>query len=59
MIHKYTPDCVWGEHRRMMFENMVLRKIFGRKKRKVTGEWSKSHNEFYELSAPNIIRVEK
>jgi len=39
---------------------MVLRKIFGRKRRKVRGEGSKLHNEeLYELSAPNIVRVDK
>ena len=42
-----------------MFENRVLRRIFGPKRDEVTGEWRKLHNE--ELSAvyssPNIIRV--
>jgi hypothetical protein len=31
-----------------VFENRVLRKIFGRKRDEVTGEWRKLHNE--ELS---------
>ena len=49
-----------GEKRLSVCENMVLRKIFGRKRGKVTGEWSKLHNEkLYELSAPYIIRVNK
>jgi len=43
----------------MVFENRVLRKIFGPKRDEVTGEWRKLHNE--ELndlhSSPNIIRV--
>jgi hypothetical protein len=45
-----------GENRLSACENMVLRKIFGRKRRKVTGGWSKLHNEkLYELSALNVI----
>jgi hypothetical protein len=33
------------EHRLRMFENIALRKIFGPKRDKVTGEWRKLHNE--------------
>jgi hypothetical protein len=44
-----------------VFENRVLRSIFGPKRDEVTGEWIKLHNE--ELSclycSPNIIRVTK
>jgi len=44
-----------------MFENMVLRRIFGPKRDEVTGEWRKLHNE--ELNdlycSPNIFRVIK
>jgi len=44
-----------------VFENMVLRGIFGRKVGEVTGEWRKLHNE--ELNdlycSPNIVRVIK
>jgi hypothetical protein len=36
------------EHRLRVFENRVLRRIFGPKKDEVTGEWRKLHNE--ELS---------
>jgi hypothetical protein len=44
-----------------VFENKVLRGIFGPKRDGVTGEWRRLHNkELYALySSPNIIRVIK
>ncbi|KAJ4448881.1 hypothetical protein ANN_00272 [Periplaneta americana] len=42
------------EQRLRVFENKVLRKIFGAKRDEVTGEWRKLHNA--ELHAPDIIR---
>jgi hypothetical protein len=33
------------EHRMRVFEKMVLRRIFGPKRDKVTGEWRKLHSE--------------
>ena len=44
-----------------MFENRVLKKIFGPKRDEVTGEWRKLHNEELNdlYSSPNIIRVIK
>jgi hypothetical protein len=33
------------EHRLRVFENRVLRRIFGLKMDEVTGEWRKLHNE--------------
>jgi hypothetical protein len=49
------------ERRLRVFENMVLRRIFGPKRDEVTGEWRKLHNEdFYGLFClPYIIRVVK
>ncbi|KAJ4428674.1 hypothetical protein ANN_25667 [Periplaneta americana] len=46
------------EHRLKVFENKVLRKIFGAKRDEVTGEWKKLHNtELHALySSPDIIR---
>jgi hypothetical protein len=49
------------ERRLRVFENRVLRRIFGSKRDEVTGEWRKLHTE--ELSnlyfSPNILRVIK
>jgi hypothetical protein len=44
-----------------VFENRVLRRIFGPKRDEVTGDWRKLHNEeFHNLySLPNIIRMIK
>ena len=33
------------EHRLRMFQNRVLRRIFGPRRDEVTGEWRKLHNE--------------
>jgi hypothetical protein len=49
------------EHSLRVFENRVLRRIFGPKRDEVTGEWRKLHNE--ELRdlcfPPSIIRMTK
>ena len=44
-----------------MFENSVLRSVFGPKRDEVTGEWRKLHNEELRdlYSLPNIMRVVK
>jgi hypothetical protein len=44
-----------------VFENRVLRRIFGPKRDEVTGEWRKLHNEEFRdfYSSPNIIRIMK
>jgi hypothetical protein len=44
-----------------VFENMVLRKIFGPKRDEVTGEWRNLHNEeLLDLySSPSIVRIIK
>jgi hypothetical protein len=49
------------EQRLGVFENRVLRRIFGRKRDEVTGEWTKLHNEeFHDLYySPSIIRIMK
>jgi hypothetical protein len=49
------------EHRLGVFENRVLRTIFGPKRDEVTGEWRQLHNEkLHDLySSPSIIRIIK
>jgi len=44
-----------------VFENRVLRRIFGAKRDEVTKEWRKLHNEELNdlYSSPNIVRVLK
>jgi len=44
-----------------VFENGVLRRVFGPKRDEVTGEWRRLHNEdLYDLcSSPNIVQVMK
>ena len=52
---------LWEERKLRVFQNMVLRRIFGPRKDEVTGEWRRLHNE--ELtdlySSPNIVPVTK
>ena len=49
------------ERRLRVFENRVLRRVFGPKRDEVTGEWRKLHNkELSDLySLPDIVRVVK
>ena len=49
------------ERRLRVFENTVLRRVFGPKRDEVTGEWRKLHNEELNdlYSLPNIVRVVK
>jgi len=52
---------LWEERKLRVFENMVLRRIFGPRRDVVTGEWRRLHNdELNDLhSSPNIVRVIK
>ena len=49
------------ESKLRVFENMVLRRIFGPRRDEVTGEWRRLHNEELSdlYSSPNIVRVIK
>jgi hypothetical protein len=49
------------EHRLRVFENRVLRRIFGPKRDEVTGDWRRQHNEVLNdlYSSPTTIRVIK
>ena len=57
-----TWSLILREERKLrVFENMVLRRIFGPRRDEKTGEWRRLHNE--ELNdlycSPNIVRVTK
>jgi len=55
-----TLSLTLQEERKLkVFENMVLRRIFGPRKDEVTGEWRRLHNEELNdlYSSPNIVRV--
>jgi len=49
------------ERRLRMFENRVLRRIFGPKRNEVKGEWRKLHNEELNdlYSSLDIVRLKK
>ena len=49
------------KHRLRVFENRVLRRVFGPKRDEVTGEWIKIYNENLSdlYSLPNTVRVVK
>ena len=49
------------EHRLRLFENRLLRKIFGPNRDEIIGEWKRLHNKgLYDLySSPNLIPVIK
>jgi len=52
---------LWEERKLRVFENMVLRRIFGPRRYEVTGEWMRLHNEELNdlYSSLNIVRVIK
>jgi hypothetical protein len=56
-----TWSVTWREERRLrVFENRVLRRIFGPKRDDVTGECRKLHNEeLNDLYSPSMFRAIK
>ena len=52
---------LWEEGKLRVFENKVLRRIFGPRRDEVMGEWRRLHNEeLHDLyCSPNIVRVIK
>jgi hypothetical protein len=53
--------AVREKHNLRVFENRVLRRIFGSKRDELTGGWRKLHNEeLHNLySSPSVIRIIK
>jgi hypothetical protein len=49
------------EQRPRVFENRMLRRIFGPKKDEIIGEWRRLHNKDLNdlCSSPNMVRVIK
>ena len=49
------------ERKLSVFENVVLRRVFGPRRGEVTGEWRRLHNEELNdlYSSSNIVRVIK
>ena len=49
------------ERKLRVFENKVLRRLFGPRRDEVTGEWRRLHSEELNdlYSSPNIVRVIK
>jgi hypothetical protein len=53
----YGCEALREEHRLRVFENRVLRRIFGPQRDEVTREWRKLHNEkLHDLDySPSIL----
>jgi hypothetical protein len=60
-VWNLVSDIEEGTYRLRVFENRVLRRIFGPKKDEVTGEWRKLHSEELRdvYSSIGIIRIIK
>jgi hypothetical protein len=60
-IHYCLEKTQREERKLRVFENMVLRRIFGLRRDEVRGKWRRLHNEELNdlYSSPNIVRVIK
>jgi len=54
-------SCLREERKLRVFENVVLRRVFGPRRDEVTGEWRRLHNEELNdlYASPNIVQVIK
>jgi hypothetical protein len=56
-----VPFTFWEKHRLGVFENRVLRRMFGPKGDEVTGEWRKLLNDevnnLYAYSSSDVIKM--
>jgi hypothetical protein len=67
ILHVVFYECeTWSltpreEHRMNVFENRMLRRMFGHKGEEVVGGWIRLHNEEFHdfFTSPNVIRVIK
>jgi hypothetical protein len=67
ILHAVLYGCeTWSlilrqEYKLRVFENRVLRRVFGPKRNEVTGGWRKLHNEeLHNLySSPSLMRIIK
>jgi len=52
---------LWEERKLRVFENKVLRRIFGPRRDELMGDWRRLHNEELNdlYSSPSIVRVIK
>jgi hypothetical protein len=59
MITKLDLTLLREEHRMIVFENIVLRRMFGLQKNEFVGGWITLHTEelHNSYSSPNIIRM--
>jgi hypothetical protein len=47
----------YANNRLMVFENLVVNRMFGLKRKEMTGDWRKLHKEEHHIlySSPNIV----
>ena len=60
-MYMYISYILREERRLRVFQNKVLRRIFGPRRDEVTWDWRRLHNEEINglYSSPNVVRVIK